>query len=83
MVARVRTVAFQGIDVLDVDVQVQISNGLPVFAMVGLADKAVGESRERVRAALAVVNCGSVDVCAGREAAISVGIACPRGVVVV
>jgi len=52
MVARVRTVAFQGIDVLDVDVQVQIANGLPVFAMVGLPDKAVGESRERVRAAL-------------------------------
>jgi len=38
---------------------------------------------ERVRAALAAVNCGSVDVHAGREAAISVGIACPRGVVVV
>jgi hypothetical protein len=52
MVARVRTVAFQGIDVLDVDVQVQIANGLPAFAMVGLPDKAVGESRERVRAAL-------------------------------
>jgi len=38
---------------------------------------------ERVRAALAAVNCGSVDVHAGREAVISVGIACPRGVVVV
>ena len=38
---------------------------------------------ERVRAALAAVNCGNVDVRAGREAAISVGIACPRGVVVV
>ena len=52
MVARVNTVAFQGIDVIDVDVQVQISAGLPAFAVVGLADKAVAESRERVRGAL-------------------------------
>jgi magnesium chelatase family protein len=52
MQARVRTVAFQGIDVLPVDVQVMIAPGTIAFAMVGLADKAVGESRERVRAAL-------------------------------
>ncbi|TVR83723.1 MAG: ATP-binding protein [Rhodospirillales bacterium] len=52
MVARVGTVAFQGIDVLDVDVQVQMTGGLPAFVVVGLADKAVGESRERVRGAL-------------------------------
>ncbi|MDH3239831.1 MAG: YifB family Mg chelatase-like AAA ATPase [Alphaproteobacteria bacterium] len=52
MVARVNTVAFQGIDVIDVDVQVQISAGLPAFSVVGLADKAVAESRERVRGAL-------------------------------
>ncbi len=52
MVARINTVAFQGIDVQPVDVQVQISNGLPSFTIVGLPDKAVGESRERVRAAL-------------------------------
>ena len=52
MVARVSTVAFQGIDVLDVDVQVQTSPGLPVFSIVGLPDKAVAESRERVRSAL-------------------------------
>ena len=51
MQARVRTVAFQGIDVLPVDVQVLIAPGNIAFAMVGLADKAVGESRERVRAA--------------------------------
>jgi hypothetical protein len=48
MVARVNTVAFQGIDVLDVDVQVQITRGLPSFSVVGLPDKAVAESRERV-----------------------------------
>ena len=52
MTARINTVAFQGIDVLDVDVQVQVAGGLPAFRVVGLADKAVGESRERVRAAL-------------------------------
>jgi len=50
MQARVRTVAFQGIDVLPVDVQVLVAPGQLAFAMVGLADKAVGESRERVRA---------------------------------
>ena len=50
MQAKVRTVAFQGIDVLPVDVQVLVAPGNVAFAMVGLADKAVGESRERVRA---------------------------------
>jgi len=52
MVARVNTVAFQGIDVVDVNVQVQIGGGLPALTLVGLPDKAVAESRERVRAAL-------------------------------
>ncbi len=52
MVARARTVAFQGISVVDVDVQVQMSAGFPTFSIVGLPDKAVAESRERVRAAL-------------------------------
>lgn len=52
MVARVKTVAFLGIKVLEVDVQVQMASGLPAFTIVGLPDKAVAESRERVRAAL-------------------------------
>lgn len=52
MVAQVKTVAFQGIDVTEVEVQVQVSPGLPAFMVVGLPDKAVGESRERVRAAI-------------------------------
>ena len=52
MVARVNTVAFQGVEVVGVDVQVQMSPGLPAFTVVGLPDKAVAESRERVRAAL-------------------------------
>src|SRR5690606_15710288 len=52
MVSHVRTVAFQGIEAVPVDVQVQIAPGGPVFAIVGLPDKAVGESRERIRCAL-------------------------------
>ncbi len=35
MVARVKTVAFQGMEVIDVDVQVQLASGLPAFTMVG------------------------------------------------
>ncbi len=52
MVARVATVAFEGTNVLDIDVQVQLSSGAVLFNIVGLPDKAVAESRERVRAAL-------------------------------
>lgn len=52
MVSRIRTVAFRGIDVLDIDVEVQLANGLPAITIVGLPDKAVAESKERVRAAL-------------------------------
>ncbi len=52
MVTRVATVAFEGIEARAVDVQVQIITGSVVFNVVGLPDKAVGESRERVRGAL-------------------------------
>lgn len=52
MVAHVATVAFEGVDVTPIDVQVQMVSGLPTFAIVGLPDKAVGESKERVRAAI-------------------------------
>lgn len=52
MVATVKTIAFQGVDVQSIDVQVQIANGYPAFTIVGLPDKAVAESKERVRAAL-------------------------------
>jgi magnesium chelatase family protein len=55
MVARVNTVAFQGIDVVSVDVQVHLGSGLPAFAIVGLPDKTVAEARERVRSALAAL----------------------------
>jgi magnesium chelatase family protein len=52
MVTRVSTVSFDGIEGRAVDVQVQISSGNVVFIIVGLPDKAVAESRERVRSAL-------------------------------
>ena len=52
MVTRVRTVAFQGIDAQPVDVQVMIAPGKMGIHIVGLPDKAVAESRERVQAAL-------------------------------
>ncbi|NEX94165.1 YifB family Mg chelatase-like AAA ATPase, partial [Caulobacter sp. 17J65-9] len=52
MVARVVTVAFEGVDARRVDVEVQLTpTSQPSFAVVGLADKAVAESRERVRGA--------------------------------
>src|SRR5215469_233107 len=55
-VAHVYTVAFQGIEAREVDVQVHIGeSGGGQFNIVGLADKAVAESRERVRAALAAI----------------------------
>ncbi len=52
MVSHVATVAFRGIEAVPVDVQVLLSSGLVAFSVVGLPDKAVAESRERVRAAL-------------------------------
>ncbi|MEW9305574.1 YifB family Mg chelatase-like AAA ATPase [Labrys neptuniae] len=52
MVSRVATVAFEGVEARQVDVQVQIMTGSVVFTIVGLPDKAVSEARERVRAAL-------------------------------
>jgi len=48
---QVATFAFSGIDAVPVEVQVQLSSGAPNFLIVGLADKAVAEARERVRAA--------------------------------
>lgn len=58
MVTRVATVAFQGIEAVPVDVQVQIAPGVPQFILVGLPDKAVKESGERVRAALVASGLG-------------------------
>jgi magnesium chelatase family protein len=55
MVAHVATVAFLGLEARAIEVQVQIAPGVPAFVIVGLPDKAVAESRERVRAALSAI----------------------------
>ncbi|MFN7400887.1 MAG: magnesium chelatase domain-containing protein, partial [Alphaproteobacteria bacterium] len=52
MVIRIHTVAFEGVEALPVETQVHIGPGLPAFIIVGLPDKTVAESRERVRAAI-------------------------------
>ena len=51
----VSTVAYLGLEARAVEVQVQLIPGLPAFNVVGLGDKAVGESRERVRGAIAAM----------------------------
>lgn len=55
MIATVNTVAFLGLEARPVEVQCQLVAGLPNFIVVGLADKAVAESRERVRNAIAAI----------------------------
>jgi len=55
VVALVSTVAYLGLDARAVEVQCQVAPGLPRFNVVGLPDKAIGESRERVQAALAAM----------------------------
>lgn len=52
MLSRINTIAFKGLESQDIDLQIQISSGMPAFTIVGLPDKAVAESKERVRAAL-------------------------------
>ena len=52
MLAHINTITFNGLETLPVDLQVQISSGLPNFTIVGLPDKAIAESRERVRSAI-------------------------------
>lgn len=56
MLVKVSSAAFLGIEAYIVDVEVDVSTGLPGYTTVGLPDPAVRESRERVRAALK--NCG-------------------------
>jgi magnesium chelatase family protein len=56
VLATAKTFTLDGISARPVRVEVDVHRGLPSFAIVGLADTAVREARERVRAAL--VNCG-------------------------
>lgn len=56
MITKVQSCGLMGLDGYIVDVEIDISTGVPAFDIVGLPDIAVRESRERVRAA--VRNCG-------------------------
>lgn len=55
MITRITTTAFHGIETRLVEVQVSLTAGLPIFAIVGLPDKAIGESKERIRSALSAI----------------------------
>lgn len=50
MLSKLSTVAFNGIETTDISVEVQIASGLPNFVIVGLPDKSIAESKERIRA---------------------------------
>ncbi len=52
MLASVATFALEGVRSHEVTVEVDVRRGLPTFTLVGLPDRAIRESRERVRAAL-------------------------------
>ncbi|MBS0243280.1 MAG: YifB family Mg chelatase-like AAA ATPase [Proteobacteria bacterium] len=58
MYGHISTLAFVGIEARPVDVEVRVTSGRPVFSIVGLPDKAVAESRERVRNALHAAGLG-------------------------
>ena len=52
MFAHLNSIGLYGMDAFEVNVEADISNGLPGFDVVGLPDTAVKESRDRVRSAL-------------------------------
>jgi magnesium chelatase family protein len=95
MLAKVNSVAVNGLDAQAVEVEVDLSAGLPMFAVVGLPDPTVRESRERVRSALrnsgftfpqrrVTVNLAPADLRkegAGFDLPIAVGILAAEGVI--
>lgn len=58
MISNISTIAYHGITPKVVDVQVSITKGLPAFTIVGLADKAISESKERLKSAFSVLGLG-------------------------
>lgn len=52
MLSKVKTCILQGLEGHIIDVEVDLSNGLPQFSIVGLADTSIKESKERVRSAI-------------------------------
>lgn len=56
MITKAYTVAFEGVEARQVEVQCAVTAGLPAFSIVGLPDKAVSEARDRVRTALTAMH---------------------------
>lgn len=52
MVVHIASFAFAGINVVDVDIQVQIANGIPSFTILGSSDRTISDAKERIKAAL-------------------------------
>ncbi len=52
MISKITTATIYGIDGIKIDVEVDISLGLPAFNIVGLPEASVKESKERVRSAI-------------------------------
>ena len=52
MLAKIKSFALYGLDGFPVDVEADVTNGMPSFEIVGLPDTAVKESKERVRSAI-------------------------------
>ena len=95
MIAKMQSCAVNGFEAIIVDVEVDITLGLPVFNMVGLAEAAVRESRDRVRSALqnagyhfpmdrVVVNLAPADFKkegTGLDLPVALGILCAQGLI--
>ena len=93
MIAKMKSCAVNGFEAMIVDVEIDITLGLPVFNMVGLAEAAVRESRDRVRSAVqnagytfpmdrVVVNLAPADFKkegTGLDLPVALGILCAQG----
>ncbi len=55
MQGQINTIAFSGLDVLDVNLQIQMTSAIPAFTIVGLPDKTIAESKERIKAAFEAI----------------------------
>lgn len=56
MLSKVLSASFVGVEGYIIEVETDISNGLPIFNIVGLGDMAISESKERVKAGIKIVD---------------------------
>ena len=52
MISHIHSLSVQGLESIEIHIEVDINSGLPAFTIVGLADQGVQESKERIRSAL-------------------------------